>query len=82
MLREAFEASGLTAGQVARRMDWTYTDKRGYVFGDSSRVRRALGLLPARGGSDTEARLFKTLTIDVAEAIAEAIGVERYEVGL
>lgn len=74
-LREAFERSGKTATEVARALGWT---DRGRA--DGPRVRRALGL--RLYWSDGKAKFRQRCSWDTAEALAEAIGVDRSEVGL
>lgn len=89
-LREAFESSGLTAGDVARRMGWTRrqgkTRKDGrragpWMCADISRVKRALGLNP-EGGSRNGGKMRREIDYDTALRLAEAIGVDPTDVGL
>jgi len=80
-LREAFLASGLTAGAVADLLGWTY--RRGHrARNDGSRVRRALGLKLERGRSGEEWRLRRTVSSETALLLADALGVDPVEIGL
>ena len=71
-LREAFERSGLTSGELARRLGWTKPD--GY------RVYRQLGLTPHHSRGHVEFR--QTMSYDRALEIANALGVDPVDVGL
>jgi hypothetical protein len=65
-LREAFEASDVSASELARRLGWFKPD--------SGRVRRALFGLPSRPGGFVRA--------ETAGALAEALGLDPVDVGL
>ena len=76
-LREAFLASNLTAADVARRMGWF---SRGY--GDTSRVRRKLGLRPETSSGRNEKygpRHRHHIDVEHAEALGEILGVAPWE---
>ncbi len=90
-LREAFEASGRSAASVAKQIGWTEAcaDHRGqrvaaWRRGDSSRLRRALGLRPDHtthnGRHYVNTR--KTTSIDTALLIADALGLDPVDVGI
>jgi transcriptional regulator with XRE-family HTH domain len=72
-LRAAFEASGLTAAEVARRMGWF--DGR---CADSARVKRALGIYPSISNGRRSPR--RMIDAETAGLLAEAIGVMAWEV--
>lgn len=73
-LRLAFLASGKSAVQVARAAGWWDG-----TSGDSSRVKRTLGLLPTVNGAGH--RQWRTrVDIDTVELLAGAIGVAPWEV--
>lgn len=75
-LRDAFLASPITAAEIARRLEWW--DGRG--CGDSSRVKRALGLqddIKSSKGTRTRRTL---VDAEIVERIALAIGVMPWEV--
>ncbi len=76
-LREAFLASGLTAGQVARRMGWEHSKSRGP---DTPRIKRTLGLLDEVNGR--KFRSTRTLIdAETATLLADAIGIAPGEIG-
>ena len=75
-LREAFLASGKTAADVARRLGWDSGNGA-----DTSRVRRKLGLLPERSGSNGRKSFTRHIDAETAALMAEAIGVMPWEVG-
>jgi hypothetical protein len=77
-LREAFERSGLTAAEVARRLDWY--DHHGRP--DGHRVRRALGMRPVGFGKGYGNKCIKTTSYERAVMLAEAIGVLPIDVEL
>ncbi len=87
-LREAFEASGLSAGLVAHRLGWEYVRRQRRNNGepimraDATRLKRALGIVSERGRDTDPWRHRRTITLTVATAIAEAIGVDPVAVGL
>lgn len=79
-LRDAFLKSGLEAAEVAARVGWTI---RG-VNGDTSRLRRSLGLIRESTRSSTGKHHWCVRTrIDAENAalIADAIGVAPWSVG-
>lgn len=68
-------AQGVTYADVARKLGW-------YARGcaDGGRVSRVLGL---RAHQDTHGkRTRSTITYDTAECLCDAMGLERWEVGL
>lgn len=80
LLREAFVASCKQAADVARTVGWLCSKDDGrWVYGDGSRVKRTLGILPTvagHGGSQFR----RMIDAEVAEVLAEAIGVAPWEV--
>lgn len=78
-LREAFEESGMTTGQVAQRLGWFRAHDG---FPDRSRFLRAIGVYHSyKGGA--RRRYFRVNTSYVtAVAIAEALGLDPVDVGL
>lgn len=78
-LREAFLRSGLTQGDVARRLGWV--DRNGT---QGYRVARSLGLLPwyTRRNGRRYVRPVARIQYDRAVALADAIGVSPVDVGL
>lgn len=80
LLREAFVASRKKAADVARTVGWLCSKDDGrWVYGDGSRVKRTLGILPTvagHGGSQFR----RMIDAEVAEILAEAIGVAPWEV--
>lgn len=75
-LREAFERSGLSASEVARRLGWTRT------VPDSGRVLRQLGLYPTHNGHGHGYRTRETMSDDRAAELARVLGVDPVDVGL
>jgi hypothetical protein len=75
--REAFEASGVTAYQVALRMGWF---EGGAV--DSYRVRQTLGLVPYNPGHGYPLRHRAYVTPAIALRLVDAMGLLPAEVGL
>ncbi len=75
-LREAFVRSGLPAAELCHRPEWYW--KGGGA--DTTRLLRALGLKPYTcRGRHTCAR---TIGIDRAALIADALNVDPFEVGI
>ena len=77
-VREAFEASRLTAADVARRLGWW---DRGSA--DSARLKRALGIngnVPADPRYRSRRYYSTLIDAETAALIAEAIGVAPWEV--
>jgi hypothetical protein len=84
-LREAFEASGLTAYEVADRLGWRSTHVRyGRVVNrpDPSRVNRALGRKPYNLGRGYGHRHRQAVRYETALQLASALGVDPFEIGL
>jgi hypothetical protein len=73
-LREAFERSGLTAGDVARRLGWMRPDHK--------RVQRQLGIAPTSRQSNSNPYYIESTSYARALELAEAIGVSPVEVDL
>lgn len=76
----------MSAGLVADHLGWTYS-RDGRATPDSSRVKRALGLMDARGGGrygrpPASAGRTSTVHVDLAERIADIIGADLQDVGL
>lgn len=83
-LREAFLASGMTKGDVCRRLGWTKA-RAGHGPADTSRLGRALGmqlLAPGRARPGRARYMNRTISYELAARIAEAIGVDPVDVGL
>jgi hypothetical protein len=76
-LREAFLNSSRTAADVARHLEWWVNGKR--LEADVGRVRRTLGLNVDCNG-DGRRSYRKRTDIETALRLAEAIGVEPWEV--
>lgn len=87
-LRAAFDRSGITAAEVARRMGWTHTSTwkrangmKGQTFdvGDSARVKRTLGIM-----SDISGRGIRStrtmIDAETAGMMAEVLGLASWEV--
>ncbi len=72
-LRDAVLASGLTMGEIAKRIGW-FKRGGGYVKPDESRVRRGLGLKESAPQS--------RITYANAVKIAQAADLDPWEVGL
>lgn len=66
-IREAFERSGLTLTEVARRLGWTRPDQ--------PRIGRALGYHRDHG------RLRQQVTYETAVQLCRAIGIDPVDVG-
>jgi hypothetical protein len=79
-LREAFLASGLTAGEVARRVGWYCSHGSRGVRRDHSRVKRTLGVTRSSNGHG-RSNLRRLIDAETAALLAEAIGVAPWEVG-
>jgi hypothetical protein len=82
-VREAFEASGVSAYEIALRLEWfEYRDKYTTPCPDSHRVRRVLGLAKYPPGRGYPPRARTYMAACTAAAILGAIGVIPAEVGL
>jgi transcriptional regulator with XRE-family HTH domain len=78
-LRAAFEASGLGAQEVARRVGWWIHKSNCSDQPDGGRVRRTLGIaLDANGNGRPSRRRY--IDAETAAILAEAIGVAPWEV--
>lgn len=78
ILRDRYEASPVTASDLARELGW-------YACGspDSSRVKRSLGLIMETSGPRYGKRVRKfrkTMDIDTAERIGDALGMAWWEI--
>jgi hypothetical protein len=85
-LRDAFLATGRSAGSVAMALNWKCTVRKPgraprECF-DGPRVKRTLGLKPYKPRAGYPKRLRETVTYAMAERLARAIGVDPHEVGL
>lgn len=85
-VREAFLRSGISAADLARKLGWTYPVRRmgpAYMAADTGRVRRALGI--NEGTTTMNGRRYRctaqTIDAEIAERIADALGIARWEVG-
>lgn len=74
-LRAAFEASGLAAADVARRLGWDSGHGP-----DTSRVRRKLGLRTESSGKKGTRYRSRNIDAETVALMAEAIGVAPWEV--
>jgi hypothetical protein len=83
-LREAFERSGLSVCELARRLDWWHHTSDGNGgrrrAPDTMRVARQLGIKPTH--SRRKVHLRQAMRYERALEIAEAIDVDPHEVGL
>lgn len=79
-LREAFILSGLSPGEVARRLGWWRTEK-GRRVPDGTRVLRVLGVRTVAGKRE-RGRRYRRVAYWTAERLARAIGVDPVDVGL
>jgi hypothetical protein len=75
-LRDAFLRSGLSAAEVCRWLEWYRPDGGP----DTSRFRRALGLLP--NSSHGRSRRARRIGVDRATLIADALSIDPWEVGI
>lgn len=78
-LRAAFEKSGQTAADVARRMGWMCRLGNGGTCADVTRVKRTLGLLPEVNGKGHRSTR-RLIDAETAGLMAEAIGLMAWEV--
>lgn len=79
-LRDAAEAHADSFGDIARRMGWTIRGK-----GDSSRLKRTLGLYPAVSTSKAGVRYEKpvrAVRYETALLIVDALGADPVDFGL
>jgi hypothetical protein len=80
-LREAVLASDKSLTQIADECGWnSYRKNKGRITGDSARLKRALGIIP----SYTRGKKYyqHSVTIEVAERLIAALGIDPWEVGL
>jgi hypothetical protein len=75
-LREAFLSSGLSASELCVWLEWFKPNGTA----DTSRLMRALGLLPSM--SRGENRFARSIGVDRAALIADALGLDPWEAGL
>lgn len=75
LVREAFLRSGLSAGEVAIKIGWMQRGK-----GDGARLKRALGVLRCRDENGST-YVNRRINVETATLIAEAIGVDLWEIG-
>ena len=68
VVRDAFERSGISAAELARRLGWTRPD--------GTRVQRQLGLIDNRRSRGSRAARRATMTTGRAIEIIEAIGAD------
>lgn len=78
-LRDAFIASRLSAGAIARELGWFYS-RGGGLRADTARVRRTLGLLDDINGAGRRTTR-RRVDIETVGHIADAMGLGRWEVG-
>lgn len=83
-IREAFEAGGGSAVALAHTLGWYGTrtgrtpSERANAKADSSRVRRALGIIPDRKGGPCR----QQITLSTAYRLVDAMGLDPVDVGL
>ncbi len=85
LLREAFLASGRSAGDVALAAGMTYRRKgRRPVAGNGSDLRRALGLAAdcRHHGARPYRSTRTTIPVDTALRIADALGLDPVDIGI
>jgi hypothetical protein len=75
-LRDAFERSGLSASELCVRLNWRQRCGKP----DTSRLKRALGLMPMWSGG--RAACSARIGLDRAALIADALNLDPREVGL
>lgn len=76
LLREAFLRSGRTPRDLAKDLDWP--NGRSY---DASRVKRTLGLAEDISGSNGRHSTRRTVNVQLAVRMAEALGLDPWEIG-
>lgn len=76
-LQAAFLHSGLTASEVCRRMEWYRPDGGA----DTSRLMRALGLLP-NASHGQQGKCAQRIGVARVALIADALNVDPWEVGI
>ncbi len=86
--REAFERSGLTANELAFRMGYMRANSTEPKHADSSRIQRLLNLRPGTASTKNgkyypaHFKYNDTLPYELAVRLAEALGVDPWEVGV
>jgi hypothetical protein len=81
LLREAVLASDKPLLQIAEECGWmVFRKKRGKAVGDSARLKRAVGIQPSytRGKKYYQYQV----TVDVAERLIKALGIDPWQVGM
>lgn len=73
-LRVAVERSVVSISEIARCLGWVSGGRS-----DTTRVRRALGQKPSRSSAGRRS-LSRTIRVDLAATIAEAIGLDPFEI--
>lgn len=84
--RERFlelEARGeITPAQLAKHLGWTHHKWSGN-WGDTSRVKRTLGLKPHASGRPSQRNYYRTMVrVETAAKLCDALGLDPWEVGL
>lgn len=72
-LQRAVDASGLTPAEIARRLGWVCTDRKGWTGPDGHRVRRVLGLLAHDKGHGYGTAPRRAVNRRTADAILAAL---------
>lgn len=80
LLRERFQASGMTAYEVAREIGWINNRRTGRSNADSSRVKRYLGIIKHNSGHGY-CSYRRSIKLEAALKIAGAIGVDPRDIG-
>jgi hypothetical protein len=67
--------------QIAEECGWmVFRKKRGKAVGDSARLKRAIGIQPSYSRGKKYYQHF--VTVDVAERLIAALGIDPWEIGL
>lgn len=81
-IRDAFVASTVTPTTIARALGWTFVDRSGCSKPDVTRLKRTLGIVDTVGGHHGQYRQRRRMIdAETAGLIAEALGLQRWEVG-
>lgn len=73
-VREAFERSGVTKGELAERLGWTRPN--------IDKVNRALGFRPDTSHGRVRAKQRTRMTYELASKICEAINASPVDIGI
>jgi hypothetical protein len=72
------ERGEFTAVDIAQRLGWV--SRNGY--GDSTRVQRALGVMPESNGRSRQPRFREHMRYDMAAKLCRALGMDPVDVGI